>query len=181
MTGGIVFLDTETTGLDPERHELWDIAVIDEDGHEWNALIRPEHPETADPTSLRMNGYYDVFGSLGGVKKGRDLSNRRDIANILARLLAGKHIVGAVPSFDAAFLDRFLRNNGEVGTWHYHLIDVEVLIAGRLQLRPPYDSDALSMAVGVDPAEYNRHSALGDARWVKAQYEAVMSRSEIAV
>ena len=39
---------------------------------------------------------------------------------------------------------------------------------------PPWDSDALSRAVGVNPDDFDRHTALGDARWAKAMYEAVM-------
>lgn len=164
---GLVFLDTETTGLDHERHELWDIALIEEDGTEYNPLLRPLHLETADPTALRMNHYYERMSGQSGW-------NASQVALYLAETLAGKHIVGAVPSFDAAFLDRFLRTHGHVGAWHYHLIDVETLIAGRLRLAPPLDSDELSRAIGVDPAAFDRHTALGDARWVKAQYEAVM-------
>ena len=168
----VVFLDLETTGLDPDRHEIWDIGIINEDGKEWNPLIYPVHPETADPTSLRMNGYYDVFGSIGP-KKGRHTSARKDIAAILAESLAGKHIVGAVPSFDAAFLERFLRAQGYAPAWHYHLVDVEAMAAGRLQLIPPWDSDNISRRLGVNPDLFERHTAIGDARWAKALYEAV--------
>jgi oligoribonuclease (3'-5' exoribonuclease) len=32
MNDNVIFVDTETTGLDPERHELWDIALIEADG-----------------------------------------------------------------------------------------------------------------------------------------------------
>lgn len=39
---------------------------------------------------------------------------------------------------------------------------------------PPWKSDELSLAVGVDPADFDRHTALGDCRWAKAIYEAVM-------
>jgi hypothetical protein len=41
--------------------------------------------------------------------------------------------------------------------------------------RPPWDSDELSLAVGVDPEQFDRHTALGDAKWAKALYEAVMA------
>jgi hypothetical protein len=77
--------------------------------------------------------------------------------------------------------------------WHYHLIDVEALAAGWIAAqsgpvpiliaganvglvsgRPPWRSEELSRAVGVDPDDFDRHTALGDARWAKAIYEAVM-------
>jgi hypothetical protein len=88
--------------------------------------------------------------------------------------------------------------------WHYHVIDVEALAAGYLAAirqdaaelgyhdrpdtpqyehegnleiaRLPWKSDSLSRAVGVEPDDFDRHTALGDARWAKAIYEAVMGR-----
>jgi hypothetical protein len=65
--------------------------------------------------------------------------------------------------------------NGQArSTWHYHLIDVEALIAGRLAIAPPWKSDDLSRAIGVEPpSDQDRHTAIGDARWVKQMYEAV--------
>lgn len=82
-----------------------------------------------------------------------------------------------MPSFDDAFLKRFMLANGQArSTWHYHLIDVETLIAGKLGIRPPWKSDELSKAIGVEPPnDDERHTAIGDARWVKRMYEAVMA------
>ncbi len=40
---------------------------------------------------------------------------------------------------------------------------------------PPWDSNKLSLAVGVDPDDFDRHTALGDARWAKAIYERVIA------
>jgi hypothetical protein len=63
--------------------------------------------------------------------------------------------------------------------WHYHLIDVENLVAGYLAARgelipPPWKSDQLSAAVGVDPNDFGRHTAMGDVLWTRAQWDAVM-------
>jgi hypothetical protein len=75
--------------------------------------------------------------------------------------------------------------------WHYHLIDVEALAAGWLaagidpddppaptqdSCQPPWNSNELSLAVGVDPEQYDRHTALGDARWARDIYDAVMGK-----
>lgn len=124
-------------------------------------------------------------------------------ARDFARQTHGLHMVGAVPSFDDYRLAKLLRDNGAVPRWHYHTIDVEALAAGWLAGRkaetddnggngtgtarvlnaegrlvevgpePPWDSDLLSLAVGVDPAMFDRHTAIGDCRWSKAIYEAV--------
>jgi hypothetical protein len=117
----------------------------------------------------------------------------------------GLHLAGAVVSFDAERLWKLLRANGECPMWHYHLIEVEALAAGwvaaqcigqandgksrgtipvsvdgkiidNINGRPPWKSDSLSRAVGVEPDDFDRHTALGDARWAKAIYEAVMGK-----
>jgi hypothetical protein len=192
---GVVFLDTETTGLDADRHELWDIAIIEEDGteHEWH--VHPQHLYRADETAIRLTRYYERVAAAGTrevvrkegypereVKRQESAfwtpTGRRRIAWEIANLTANKHIVGAVPSFDVPFLRAFMGEDGTAGyvpAWHYHLIDVETLIAGRLRLAPPFDSDDLSRAIGVEPEEFERHTAIGDARWVRAQYRAVLA------
>jgi len=161
----LAFLDTETTGLDPERHEIWEVGLIlrDEDDAECEfvaqAVIEP--------------------GDLG------------KWCTLFSELTHGAHLVGAVVSFDEERLRRLLRANGECPMWHYHLADVEALAAGWIAGRPggtwvgkaaapvdptpPWRSDDLSLDVGVDPDKFDRHTALGDARWAMAIYDAVMS------
>lgn len=144
MNKELVFLDTETTGLDPDRHHVWDIGLIrGATGEEIEWHITPDL-KTADSTALRMTNYYGRSESAGW-----KWSNTAYVAGRVAVVTAGKHIVGAVPSFDVAFLERLLRRYGYAPAWHYHL-------------------------VGVNPNDFSRHTALGDARWVRAQYEALM-------
>jgi hypothetical protein len=142
----------------------------------------------ADPMSLGMNGFHDrrADGAMETRHANGDVTRFLDTAKFasqFARLTRGLHLAGACVSFDADRLWRLLRANGECPMWHYHLIDVEVLAAGliasrgeasREMARPPWKSEDLSRAVGVNPDDFDRHSALGDARWAKALYEAVM-------
>jgi hypothetical protein len=208
----LVFLDLETTGLDPDRHDIWEIGAIvrgsdpEWDG-EWLWQLRPDLA-TADPTGLRISRYYEreMLGRLPettAVELAAPDQGRRpvrkvtpaDVAHRLARLLDGAHIVGAVPSFDAAFLAPFLRKHGQAPTWHYHLVDVEAMAAGYLHggawvverrlgpdagTRPrataalPWRSDELTAAVGATVAsEADRHTALGDARWAMSTFDAI--------
>lgn len=118
------------------------------------------------------------------------------VAYKLTELLDGAHVVGAVPDFDARFLKRFLARHGECWTAHYHLIDVEALAVGWLHGKAagfvhvkktgpdwheeaarvhgmPWDTKALSRAVDVDPTGFDQHTALGDARWARAMYDAI--------
>jgi hypothetical protein len=195
----VVFLDTETTGLDPDRHAIWELACIVRDHRdesfngEWLWQLKPDLT-VADPIALRIGQYYQrnqlwraepsravTLATPWWTDKQRDVpypseaTSAVKVAHILASMLDGVHLVGAVPSFDAAFLTRFLRGHGEAPTWHYHLVDVEALAAGLTQIEPPWDSEKLSAAVGVEPDRFAKHTALGDAHWACAVYDAVMA------
>jgi DNA polymerase III epsilon subunit-like protein len=174
MTDGyapVVFLDCETTGLYPALgHEPWEIACIWQDDEKWKeTLFYPEVDlSIADPNALRLTSYYSRRASESWY-----VESRASAAESVAEITAGKYIVGAVPSFDAGMLDPWLRRNGQCLSWHYHLICCEALAAGLLGQEPPWNSDDLSRNLGVEPTD--RHTALGDARWAKAMYEAVMA------
>jgi DNA polymerase III epsilon subunit-like protein len=171
-TSNVVFLDTETTGLDPDRNEIWDLAFI-RDGKEYEYKFSPDLTR-ADPIALKIGHFYERTANLADEPRSSS-SDARYLAEGIAHLLYGRHIVGACPSFDDAFLKRFMLVNGQArSTWHYHLIDVETLIAGRLGIEPPWKSDELSQKIGIEPpSDDERHTAIGDARWVKQMYEAV--------
>lgn len=163
----LAFLDLETTGLDPRRHQLYEVGLVVEDGtqvaeHRWWV---PVDLARADPDALRISNYY---GRLPA-----EVDNPAQVAVEVARATAGAHLVGAVPSFDAAFLAPFLRAHHQCPAWHYHLVDVEALAAGRLGMAPPWRSDELAEALGVGTPE-DRHTALGDARWARAVYHAAL-------
>jgi hypothetical protein len=113
------------------------------------------------------------------------------------RLTRGAHLVGAVPNFDAEVLANRMRANDICPSWNYHLVDVEPLAAGWLhrhaavlenreatvdeaaRLRqlatPPWKSDNLTAALGVEVSEEDRHTALGDARWAMRVWDAVVA------
>ncbi|MGP4093000.1 3'-5' exonuclease [Nonomuraea sp. KM90] len=212
----IVFVDCETTSLDDERGEVWEIGAIVRNGggdteHLWQ--IRP-NLRNADPTSLKIGRYYErrvhgehapgeaavVTAPYLGSGDPPAITSAYRVAQMLAEMLDGAHVVGAVPDFDFRFLRRFLRKHNECWTAHYHLIDIEALAVGYLhgvvrqatdQLaaegKPhdalaqvpgvvaelPWKSTALYRAVGVDPDQFEAHTALGDARLVRAVNDAI--------
>lgn len=195
MSAPLAFVDTETTGLDPEQHEVWEVGLIlrDNEGVEVEYLWQlPVDLGRAEAMALKVGDFYgrrwpDGIGRENvrvamtgrwerGLAKSR-LSEHQvpEFAQLFAELTHGAHLVGAVPSFDDAFLKRLLRANGACPGWSYHLVDVEALAAGIVQQPPPWDSSDLSRWVGVDPDEFEKHTALGDARWAKAIFDAVMT------
>ena len=191
----LCFIDTETTGLDPDRHDIWEVALITPDGreHVWQF---PVDEMAADPFALQIGRYWDRRwpDDIGEVSRldaiyeahspksrrrnfpsqGRAITPGKDWCARFRELTAGLHLTGAVVSFDEERLRRLLHGHGVLHRWHYHLVDVEALAAGKLGLEPPWKSDDLSAALGVTVSDEDRHTALGDARWAKAIYGAVM-------
>lgn len=194
----LAFVDTETTGLDPDRHQIWEVAlIVDDQEFRW---FLPVDLGRAEPVALTIGGYHERhpqrFGSDEAISD-TDFAYPSQFAPDFAALTRGCHLVGAVISFDEERLRKLLRSNGACPEWHYHLIDVEALAVGYLagvsdalvrygrasapdgvQAAPvglPWKSEDVSRLLGVDPEQFNKHTALGDARWAKAIYEAVTS------
>lgn len=169
-------LDTETTGLDPHRHEVWEIAVIvRENGTDTEArwMVRPDL-STADPRALRIGRFYERTVGVMWSDPGR-------AAQELARMLDGAVVVGSNPSFDQAFLTRWLRAYGQCWTAHYRTIDVITLGWGHLmgtkgieRSEPMPRTGAISLAHEVDPDVYDRHTALEDVRWCRDLFDTIV-------
>lgn len=82
------------------------------------------------------------------------------------------HLIGNVVNFDEERLRKLVRSYGQCHMWHYHLVDVETLIAGRIGLEPPWKSTELSEALNI-PVPEDQHSALADARWAMDMYDSI--------
>jgi DNA polymerase III epsilon subunit-like protein len=187
-----VFLDTETTGLNPDIHDVWEIAaIVREHGadREYSWMIRPNLTH-ADPKALEIGGFYERYETpwdYAGTtmvtahpdpQMVSETPPATDVAADLAEFLAGAIVVGSNPSFDERFLTRWLRNLGQAWAAHYRTVDVITYGAGRIlagnpgDATPPFSSHAVSRAFGVEPDNYDRHTALGDARWVRDLWDA---------
>jgi DNA polymerase III epsilon subunit-like protein len=173
VTAPLVFLDTETTGLSLED-DIWEFAAIRRhpDGQEIRLHLFIDHDRA------KCQQLPDAFLA--------DHRARYRISRFLSRDFEhGRvHVVGAVPNFDTERIARLSTVNGLPVPWHHHLIDVENLAVGWLardgytdrdgRLAPPWESDDLSRAVGVEPPTTGRHTAMGDAEWARALYDHVM-------
>ena len=177
----LVFMDTETTGLSP-TDDIWEFAGI-------------RREDDGTQTELHLFIKHDVQKCLLLPESFRTdhairWEHQKAVTPLAAALrieefMGGKaHIVGAVPNFDTERIALLLRRFNIKPDWHYHLIDVENLAVGYLHgaynatgltipLSPPWDSDDLSRAVGIDPPTNARHTAMGDALWAMAIYDRV--------
>lgn len=179
------------------------LILRDQHGEEEHRWLLPVTLEHADPESLKIGGFHQRHPQ-GDHWTGPDpddlVADMAKWAEAFATLTHGAHLVGNVISFDEERLAALLVANGVQPAWHYHLIDVEALAAGhiaavaRRQLataqsaselacacelaavaRPRWASDELSAALDVTPpTTKDRHTALGDARWARDLYDAVM-------
>lgn len=177
-----VFMDTETLGL-PDDAPVWEFAAIrrEDDGTETEFHAFFDHDEES-PFGLWTDEMPESF--VTDYRKRFDYSKALkggDRAAYVYAATRGAHIVGAVPSFDTIRLNKLLHRYSISTPWHYHLCDIENVVVGYLAgigrlCAPPWKSDQLSMFIGVDPAQFPRHTAMGDVLWTRAQWDAVMGR-----
>lgn len=185
----IVFTDIETTGLDPNRHAITEIAMIREDKEELVAWIELNEQElkVAESVALKINGYYERVEESSFIPakdvistdKSEWTNPRQELADRIARLTAGCVLAGNNIKFDQQFLEVWLRKHGACPVWDYHVLDVPTFAAGVAQARghrldPPYKSGKVSKVFDVSEPDVV-HTARGDAVWSKQLYERAMS------
>lgn len=186
----IVVIDTETTSLRPDRR-AWEVALIvrepgkDDAERSWFIHVDDLDLGNADVMSLKIGRFYERHPQFNGTDDGwAHVAEEPEVLADVEALTRGAVLVGAVPSFDADVLGQRMRANGICPSWHYHLQDVETLVLGwlhgqRFAGEPvtipdwPLKSDVLSMCAGVNPEDFDRHTALGDCKWALAQFDAV--------
>lgn len=179
----IVFIDCETTGLGPDR-EAWEIAMIKRTGRgpeaELSFFVGVTDLSKADPMSLKFSKFYERHSWYAPKDTISDSQVYEEslAAHVVEEWTRNVIIVGNVPNFDTEVLDKLLRRHGKIPAWHYHLVDVEQRAVGWLAAQGQYPgedwkSDGLSRMCGVEPpADDERHTALGDARWALKWFDA---------
>lgn len=128
----VIFLDIETTGLDPVRNHVIDIAfkIIDHTTGEFKAgyqaivKLTEEQWEARDPHSLEINGY-----DWEAVSRGKD---SKDVAKEITVLFDEHGIVRGKatficqnPAFDRVFFSQLVNfHQQEKMKWPYHWLDL---------------------------------------------------------
>ena len=106
-----VIIDTETTGLDPDKHEVIEFGAVVLIDHKvvekLEIKIQPRAIYTADPEAMRVNGYNEY--------KWRFALSQQDAARMIWTFIERHRdgvTVGHNLNFDRKFLEAFGRSNG---------------------------------------------------------------------
>ncbi|MEC4016018.1 3'-5' exonuclease [Streptomyces sp. H27-D2] len=168
----LAFIDTETTGLDVDHHDAWEIAVIHR---------RPGHPDAeylwqirtslaeADPDALDINHYHQRFAvpdgelafrvATGTMPASKPVTGWDMMLDLMA-ILDGSVLVGSNPAFDERFLTKLFHSASATPAWHYRTVDIATMAAGHL-----YGQAHTLTSQKRDPEPYDRVDALLADGW----------------
>lgn len=185
------FLDTETTGLNADTQEMFELAVVlkqrDEETGEFSGeerihiMIGPENLAAASQAALDISGFNKRAKEVD-LKPGRIVNmldrslvldqGQKGIAMFVRDKLKGVSIVGANPAFDVRFLEAWFKKFGISGEWHHRLIDVEAMAMQKFGYIRPKGLQDIAVEVGYDARD--AHTAMGDVDTVIGVFEALV-------
>ncbi len=175
----LAFIDLETTGLNPDKHEIIEIGclvvrqpqvaggnfeVIDE----LDIKVKPLHLERAEPEALRINGYNEADW-LFAVELSQALS-----------ALAGKTdnaiMVAQNVTFDWSFLHRAFETTGVQNRMHFPKIDLISIAFGKLYNDTRIERYNLrELARFFNVENEKAHSAMSDIRTTFEIYKKLIT------
>ena len=178
----LAFIDLETTGFDPEKHEVIEIGgiiakqipvpgkgprleVIDE----FEFKVKPEHLETADPQALRINSYNDADWLFA--------SDLLSVMKVVQEKTSDCIMAGQNVYFDWKFLDAAFQKTGLENKMHFHKIDLIPIFFAKTyhdENVKTYYLDSMAEYCGIKNEK--AHSALAD---IKTTFEIYKKLLEI--
>jgi len=164
-------LDTETTGLDPEVHELLEVACVLDNPRTsfpmafFEKKVKPERIEDANQKALEMNGYTEA-----------EWANATPVGEMLKELACFASIavvIGHNVRFDMSFINAAFKRKNIQGRFDYHLVDTVTLAYEHLV---PLGLMSLSLTnicifLGIKPGG---HRAMSDAKACREVYYALV-------
>ncbi len=187
-----IFLDSETNGLNPQKHRILEIAfqIIDiltgeiKERFESLVLATPEEWEKSDPESLKVNGFTweevskGISPSLVGSRI-RELFIRSGIKRGESAFICQN------PSFDRAYFAQLIDPDlQEKLQWPYHWLDLASMYwakslekgakgTGNYPWETGFSKDKIAIAHSL-PKEDRPHRAMNGVKHLMLCYEAVV-------
>ena len=148
-----VVLDTETTGLSPEKDQMVEIGIITvkngEITNEYTSLIKPTIPISSEATAINGISESDL----------RDAPQLEDVVPDVVSRIKNQIVVGHNVTFDLAFVSRAISDHTEIASISY--IDT-VKVARNCIPGKSYRLQSLANRLCLDTG--NAHRALDDAK-----------------
>lgn len=163
MSGDLVFIDVETTGLDPRVHQVWEIATARETGPV--KVVQVAHTlEGASPEALQINRYYERARVIPPLESAA-------VETVLRQELEGNYLVASNPIFDSSFLNARWHHK----PWHHRKINVADLAMQEFGWDRPQGLAAVALALRERgyPIDDPDHSAGTDVEVLRACYQAL--------
>lgn len=172
----LAFVDLETTGLDPEIHEIIEIAFILARQPDlvvlevWDRRVRPQHIQTADPTALRVNGYRP--------EAWQDSIPLSEALVIFRESVRDAIVITYRSCFDVPFLVQGLKDAGLVqdgdDPFGYYVLDVlSMAWQGLYGFIPQFRQKVVAEYLSIAP-EPEPHTALNGAQSAFQIYRKLM-------
>lgn len=183
----LIFLDTETTGLNPDKHRIVEIAYKVVDSISKRILVSYEsivaQPldvwASADPESLKINGF-TWEQTLHGRSENAVATEIENDFNRLELGQKGGVFICQNPSFDRAFFLQLINVDLQVGYgWPYHWLDLASMFwtvsrsnSHIITKESDLSKNAIATYYGIPP-EGEPHRAMNGVKHLMACYEAI--------
>ena len=180
---GIAVLDVETTGLDPDYHEMIDLGLIyiDLEGNELGRFfirIKPDFPERIGDIARSINGY-----SIERWEELDALPEEEGVAQFLSFHEEHKEertwvVMAYNAYFDRGFLDALLKQHGTSfrDIYTYFVLDLPSMAWGA-GIQDLQHAD-VARALGVEPETDDplRHTGISGAEFNVQVYKGLLGR-----
>jgi oligoribonuclease len=187
-----IFLDTETNGLNPQKHRIIEIAlqIIDvftgEVKEHFQSVVATTEEEwkKSDPESLRVNGF--KWEEVAQGVSPAAVADKISYAFLKNQIKRGEAVfICQNPSFDRIFFSQLIDvDRQEKLLWPYHWLDLasmywaEAIRKGALgQAKYPwetgYSKDKIAMAYQL-PCEVQPHRAMNGVNHLLLCYQTVI-------
>lgn len=175
----LAFVDIETTGFDPDTHEIIEIGLvlvkqIGDNGDKFEIIeeielkVKPERIEDADPQALKVNGYDPsqwVFAH-----------SLKEAMTVFGEKTKDAIFVAHNVSFDLGFIDHAFKKTGVENQMFYPKLDTISMAYAKLHKNPQVEKFRLQKLCEYFGIKNERaHTALADARATFEVYEKLMN------